>query len=300
MSAEKDISLDEKRVYDGDERKATLYVASGVGCVAVDVVDERVGGFELAVRGTARDVAAGGGVVAVATDADVLVGRVGTDTEETHVGGFEETGHGEAVAVSVVGAGADGPAVLAAGPDGDLSRLVLVGQTDAGDADWADCGSIDADIRALSGDLCAAADGVYRVGTGLTHVGLDDARDVSAAGTPRAATAAGLYRLGNGWLDELAGEATVVASDGGDTGTEDADAPERAHAVVRDAFVALAAGEWVAYPEQPDGTVVGVAYDRTTYLVTAEGRVLAAADDGWRGQSLGVPDVAGVVAVGPN
>jgi hypothetical protein len=297
MSAEKDISLDEKRVYDGDERKATLYVASGVGCVAVDVVDERVGGFELAARGTARDVAAGGGVVVVATDADVLVGRVGAGGEDTHVDAFEETGHGEAVAVSVVVEGVDGVAVLAADSDGAVSQLVLGGDADGGD--WADCGTVDAEIRALSGDLCAAADGVYRVGTDITHVGLDDARDVSATRSPRAATGAGLYRLGNGWLDELAGDATVVESDGGETGTGDTDEPERAHAVVDGELVALAGDDWVAYPDQPGGTVVGVAYDRTTYAVTAEGRVFAAADDGWRSQSLGVPDVTGVAAVGP-
>ncbi|WP_256295855.1 HVO_0234 family beta-propeller protein [Haloarchaeobius salinus] len=291
MSAEKDISLDEKRVYDGDERKATLYVAAGVGCVAVDVVDERVGGFELAARGTARDVAAGDDVVAVATDEGVLVGRVGAGGEDTHVDAFEGTGHGAAVAVSVV----DGPEILAASPGGDLSRLAV-----DGDGDWTDCGSVEGEVRALSGDLCAAADGVYRLDGEPTHVGLDDARDVSATGTPRAATADGLYRLGNGWLDELAGDATVVASDGGDTGTEDADEPERAHAVVDDELAALSAGEWVAYPDQPEGGVVGVAYDRTTYLVTEEGRVFAAAGDGWRSQSLGVPDVAGVAAVGPN
>ncbi|MFC4405234.1 HVO_0234 family beta-propeller protein [Haloarchaeobius iranensis] len=298
MSAEKDISLDEKRVYDGDERKATLYVASGVGCVAVDVVDERVGGFELVARGTARDVAAGGGVVAVATDDDVLVGRVGTHEEETHVGEFATTGHGEAVAVSVADTGADGPAVLAAAPDDGVSRLG-VGGGDVDEDDWTDCGSVESEVRALSGDLCAAVDGVYRVGSELTHVGLDDARDVSAVGAPRAATGDGLYRLGNGWLDELSGLATVVESDGGETGAADADEPERAHAVVDGEFVALSGDGWVAYPDQPDGTVVGVAHDRTTYLVTAEGRVFAAADDGWRGQSLGVPDVAGVAAVGP-
>lgn len=289
MSAEKDISLDEKRVYDGDERTATLYVASGVGCVAVDVVDERVGGFELATRGAAHDVAAGDGVVAVATDDDVLVGRVDAGADTAHVDRFEETGHGPAVAVSVID-----ETVLAAGPDGRLSRLAL-----DGDDDWTDCGTVDSEIRALSGDLCAAADGVYRVGSDPTHVGLDDARDVSATGTPRAATGDGLYRLGNGWLDELAGEATVVASDGGETGAGDADEPERAHAVVDGELVALSGGEWVGYPEQPEGGVVGVAYDRTLYLVTAEGRVYAAADDGWRSQSLGVPDVVGVAAVGP-
>ncbi|WP_440990372.1 HVO_0234 family beta-propeller protein [Haloarchaeobius baliensis] len=294
MSAEKDISLDEKRVYDGDERKATLYVASGVGCVAVDVVDERVGGFELATRGAAYDVAARDGVVAVATDEDVLVGRVGSGGEDTHVGEFEATGHGGAVAVSVV----DGPEILAASPEGDLSRLA-VGGGDA-DGDWTGCGSVDAEVRALSSELCAAEDGVYRVGTSLTHVGLDDAHDVSATGTPRAATGDGLYRLGNGWLDELTGDATVVESDGGETGTADADEPERAHAVVDGELVALSAGEWLTYPDQPEGTVVGVAYDRTTYLVTGEGRVFAAADDGWRSQSLGVPDVAGVATVGPN
>ena len=103
MSAEKDISLDEKRVYDGDERKATLYVASGVGCVAVDVVDERVGGFELVARGTARDVAAGGGVVAVATAEDVLVGR-GTEIkgDVTTRSGSVEIGPGVTVWGDVV------------------------------------------------------------------------------------------------------------------------------------------------------------------------------------------------------
>ncbi|WP_439027832.1 HVO_0234 family beta-propeller protein [Haloarchaeobius sp. DT45] len=262
MSADNDISLDEKRVYQGDKRETTVYVACGMGVVTVDVVEERVGGFELAHRCTARDVAAGDGLVAVATDEDVLVGP----------GEFEVSGFGPAVAV---GLSEDG--LLAAGEDGRVARY------DEGSGDWDDLGTCAGEARAIDGDLVAASDGVYRITDELTHAGLDDARDVATAGTPRAATGSGLYYLGNGWMDDLDGAFTLVASDG-----------ERSHAVGDGELYHLTDDGWEPHPHQPAGTFVDLDYGDTTYAVSSDGRFFAEAEDGWRHQLLGMPDVAAV------
>ncbi|WP_435348130.1 HVO_0234 family beta-propeller protein [Haloarchaeobius sp. HRN-SO-5] len=261
MSAEKDISLDEKRVYEGDQRETTVYVASGVGVVAVNVVDERVGGFELVARCTARDVAADEGAVAVATDEDVLVGPES----------FDGTGFGSAVAVDL---SADG--LLAADDDGRVARYE--------DGEWRALGTCAGAVRAIDGDLVAADDGVYRAtDDGLTHAGLDDVRDVATAGIPRAATAAGLYHLGNGWMDDADGDFTLVASDG-----------DRGHAVGDGDLYRLTDDGWEVHPNQPDATFVGVTYGDTTYAVGSDGRFFAEAPDGWRHQLLGMPDVVAV------
>ncbi|WP_267641158.1 HVO_0234 family beta-propeller protein [Haloarchaeobius amylolyticus] len=263
MSADNDISLDEKRVYSGDRRETTAYVASGMGVVTVDVVDERVGGFELAHRCSARDVAAGDGLVAVATDEAVLVGP----------GEFEASGFGPAVAVGLSGDG-----LLAAGQDGEIARY------DEVSGDWNALGTCEGDVRAIDGDLVAASDGVYRLTDDMAHAGLDDVRDVAASGIPRAATGAGLYYLGNGWMDHLDGEFTLVASDG-----------DRGHALGGGELLRLADdGRWQVHPHQPDAEFVDLDYGDTVYAVSADGRFFAEGEDGWRHQLLGMPDVAAV------
>ncbi len=263
MPDDDDIALSEKRMY-GERREATrAYLASGMGVAYVDASDDQVGRFGLERRCTARDVAGADGHLLVATDEDVLVGDEGA---------FDPAGFGPAVAVGV------GPTLLAAAEDGRVAAL------DQGD--WETLGDV-GDVRAIDGNLVATADGVYRRDDGLEPAGLDDVRDVATPG-PFAATADGVYRFDDGWELEVTGDATVVSSDG-----------ERAHAVVDGTLLERDAGEW-RDAGAPAGEVVDVAYDRATFAVTADGRVLldpVTAKDGapeWRTRSLGLADVVGV------
>jgi hypothetical protein len=270
MSADEDIGIDEKRVYDGDERATTVYVAASTGVVAVSVVAERVGGFELAARCTARDVASGPAGVAVATDDAVLLASGG--------GEFVETGFGPATAVAV-----HGDDLLAATEDGDVARYH--------DGSWRDLGSVTA-VAGMDGDLLATDDGVYRaLDDSLRHSGLASATDVAAAGVPLATTEDGLWQLGNGWLDVAQGDFRFVASDpGADPGTFG-----RAHAGTPEALYAHHDGEWTPTTEL-ERPVVDVAYGDTVYAVSADGRFAAESPDGWRHQELGVRGVAAATA----
>jgi|AntDeeMinimDraft_4_1070355.scaffolds.fasta_scaffold00142_26 hypothetical protein len=265
-----DISLSEKRVYEARREATRGYVASGVGVAHFDASDDQVGRFGLDHQCIARDVAGADGRLLVATDEDVFVGDDGA---------FESTGFGPAVAVAV------GDELLAAGPDGRVARL--------DDGAWETAGRV-ASVRAMDGDLLAAADGVYRAeradGWGLSHAGLEDVRDVAAVG-PLAATDSGLYApdtANGGWNRVLEGRVSVVASDG-----------EHAHAVVDGTLFERVDGAW-RDADAPTGTVVDVAYDRGTFAVTDDGRVLldpVSAKDGspgWRTRSLGLTDVVGV------
>lgn len=263
-------TIDEKRVFDDATGRETVYVASSVGVTAVSVSGNTVGEFSLAERCAARDISGVDGRLAVGTDDDVLVG-----------GAFEETGFGPAVAV-----GFDGDALLAADADGSVSRRA--------DDEWERVGSADGAVRAIDGDLAAADAGVYQVGDGLRYVGLDGARDVASGETVFAATDDGLYRLGNGWLDELDGEFRVVSTGGG-----------RAHAATADTLYERRDGDWTAVELPVDEPVAGVARGAAApprngdavYAVTETGTFLADAGDGWRSRSLGLPDVAGVAVI---
>lgn len=256
---DEDITIDEKRVYDEKAGATTAYVGTSTGLARVNVSDDIVGEFSLEYRGAVVDVAADGRL-AVATPEDVLL--------ETG-GRFVETGFGPATAV-----GFDGDP-LAAG-DGRLARY---------DDGWETVAEID-DVRAISGGLVAAADGVYR--TDGTPVGLDAVNDVAADDDLLAATDEGLYYLANGWMQAREGTFRVVAA-----------AESRAHAATDEALF-----EWTAESADKDdwsqvdfpvgGQVAGVAYDEATYVVTEDGTFLANAGDGWRHRSLGLPGVVGV------
>ena len=298
--------IEEKRVYGDRTGRTELLVAAAMGVLAVDVSDDRVGGFGVAHRCVPADVATSGGRVAVATDEDVLV-------REPDSRAFGATGFGPAAAV-----GFDDGTPVAAGLDGRVARLDGGHEGESGrgangsgasgsggsssgasgadgaddaegavDADvdahgpaWTELGYIDAGIRAIDGRLLAAADGVYRL-PALDFAGLDDARDVAAAG-PLAATGDGLYSLGNGWMDELEGAFQAVTSDG-----------RNAHAATQEAFYERRAGDWRAVELPEDGRVVDVAYGDAVYAVTADGSVVAEGEDGWRSHPLGVDGVVG-------
>lgn len=261
-------SIDEKRVYDEKTGRTDAYLATAAGVARVSVSGDIVGEFALTHRCTARDVAAAGTRLAVATDRDVLVGP------PDDLAGTE---FGPATAVDF----RDG-AVAAGG--GRVARLREAG-TEAGE--WDELGRV-ADVRAVSGDLLAAADGVHRLDG--AHVGLSDARDVTTTGTPLAATGDGLYRLGNGWMAVLDGDVRTVASDGG-----------RVHAATPDVLYERRDGErdgWDAVDTPVDEPVVGVAYGEAeagaVYAVTADGTVLVDAGDGWQSRSLGLPGTCAI------
>ena len=254
-----DIGIDEKRVYADREGSTTAFVAAGAGVVRVEVAGDIVGEFGLERRCDARDVAAAGGRVAVATAEDVLVGTGD---------GLEPTGFGPADAVDY----RDDDGLVAAG-DGRVARR-------GGDG-WATLAG-PSGVRAVDGDLVAAADGLHRLDG--TPVGLEDVADVAATGRPLAATPAGLYRLANGWVIDVEGSFRVVAADG-----------DRAHAVTADALYERDGDDWrVDLPVTEP--VADVAHGEGTYVVTEPGTVLIRTDNGWRHRSLGLSDVTAVAA----
>ncbi|WP_336001051.1 HVO_0234 family beta-propeller protein [Halorientalis halophila] len=260
------ISLDEKRVYGEKTGTTELYVAAELGVAVVAVSADIVGEFSLAHRCAARDVAAGPEFLAVATDEDVLV---------SHEGSYADTDFGPAVAV-----GFDKGDLLAAGPDGRVARRE--------DQGWTELGTV-ADVRAIDGGLLGAADGIYRVGDGLEHVGLSDVRDVATGGTPLAATGDGLYYLGPGWAKALDGAFTAAAS-----------APDRGHAATADALYEHTDDEWSEVDVPTDEPIAAVAHgpEAGAYAVTERGTVLVSVGDGWRDRALGLPGVS-AVAVAP-
>ncbi|WP_135806088.1 HVO_0234 family beta-propeller protein [Halorussus marinus] len=268
-----DISIDEKRVYDGSDESVPVYVVGEFGVAAIETSDDLVGEFGLKHQCTARDAAGRDGRLAVATDEDVLVATGD---------GFGALGVGPAVAV---GFGTDGDLVAALG-DGRVIR-------ERGDS-WTELGEV-ADARAVDGDFLAGASGVYRATSGgLRQVGLNEARDVSAAETPLAATDDGLYRLGNGWLAELEGAFRAVsASPAGADQTASAGDLGEAHAATDAALFEFAEGAWRTVSLPVEEAIV--ALDRGSdgaYAMTAEGTFLLSVGDGWRSQPVGLRESA--------
>lgn len=267
--------LAEKRVYAGRDGARELVVAASLGLVVVSLAGGRVGEFGLARRCTPADLAVAIGSdgdsarLAAATDADVMV------ASEPEVDALEPTDFGPAIGVTFH----DDQAVAAA-PGGRLA----VHENGA----WTTLGELAAAPTALDGDLVATAGGVVRVVEGALHeAGLREVNDVArVAGVPLAATADGLYELGNGWLDVLAGDIRLVAG-----------APDgRAHAATADAFYERADGGWRPVDLPLDGPVAAVAYGERSYAVTAAGDLLVEADDNWRAHPLGVAGVVAAVA----
>ncbi|PSP77179.1 hypothetical protein BRC81_10345 [Halobacteriales archaeon QS_1_68_20] len=274
------------RIYDDRTGKQDVYVASGQG-VAVVEVSHRVGRFRLDRRCTARDVAAADGLVAVATDEDVLL-LDRADESDAESGGeapgdesaeYVETGFGPASAV-----GFDEGALVAAGDDEfDIGRLLHPREDPT---EWLTVADVDAPVRAIDGPLLAADDGVYQLTADeIADVGLDDARDVAAVG-PFAATGDGCYRLGPGWTRDLEDAFDVVAAASSDGELA------LAHAATADALYAFD-GEWDER-EVAESPVADVAYGATTYAVTADGTFLADGGDRWERRSLGLRDVVAV------
>ncbi|GAB6879983.1 hypothetical protein JCM17823_22570 [Halorubrum gandharaense] len=320
--ADDDISIEEKRVYAGTAGRTDAYVATADGLVRVAASGDKIGSFELVADVAASDVAVYGGdpedgaaghsapVLAVATETDLLVAALDddADTDGTADPDLHPVGFGPAAAVGVYD-----DAFLVAGADGTVARVDPDVEADAGGEPAADgaaaatpLGTV-SDPRAVDGPLVAAADGVHRVverGTDgeatLESVGLDDVADVAGSGVPLAATPEGVYWLGNGWMDALAGETTRVAADG----------DGHAMAVVDDELYVRtgtdgAGGSWdadawtpatlpVAEPPVALGYGPGV-----SAVVTAAGTLCLDAGDGWRHQVIGIRDAKAVALTPP-
>lgn len=283
--------VEAKRVFADQRPATTLLVATGTGLARVSVSDDVVGEFTLVHTEPAADVAAADGSAVVAGADDVLV----TAGER-----FVETGFGPATAVDV-----DDVPVAAGG--GRVARLELPDGREAdpdrsadpavpGPGEWSTVGELSS-VRAIDGDLVAAATGVHRLDG--THVGLDGALDVAAAG-PLAATGEGLYALANGWMRALEGSFRVAAAHPGGP----------AHAATAEALYVrpTPGGSWATVDLPVAEPVADVAYGPprsdgpdddgpvVTYVATEAGTVLVDAGDGWRRRSIGLPDV-GRVAV---
>ncbi|WP_158058203.1 HVO_0234 family beta-propeller protein [Halorussus halophilus] len=277
------VSIEEKRVYRGTGNSTPVYVAGDFGVAGVETSDDLVGEFGLEHQCTARDVAGRNGRVAVATDEETLV--YGTE-------GFEPLEVGASTAV-----GFDGEDLLVAREDGAVFR------EDGGG--WRQLGRLE-DVRAIDGPLLAAESGVYRAqARDLDHVGLADARDVSTEGVPLAATADGLYTLGNGWMEVLEGEFVAVSA------TENTGKLGRAHAAGEDGLFGYD-DEWHSVEIPTEGSVVTLAhgddvYESSTegdsedvvrhdavYAATEDGDFLLSVGDGWRKQVLGLPGVKAI------
>jgi len=275
--------ITEKRVYDDDAGVTEVFVAAGIGVVSVSISADRVGRFGVVRRCSPRDVAGGDGLLAVATDEDVLVRDHRGPTSDDDA--FASTAFGPASAVGVRNG-----TVLAGDGDGRIVRR--------GGEGWADVGTIDASVVAIDGPLLATDDGVYRVrgegdDTAVEPAGLEAANDVAARG-PFAAADDGLYALGNGWMREVEGRFGAVA----------ATSREHAHAAVLPedtddarqhsdgAFYERHDGGWRAVDLPVEGPIADVAEGERPYALTIEGTLLIGPE--WRSRSLGVDDIVGI------
>ena len=268
--------LAEKRVFADRAGATTVLVGATPGLVRVSVSDAQVGEFGVVEDCTPTDLAAatdpdpaGGCRLAVATDEDVLLGAPGADDA------LEPSGFGPAVAVTL----RDGRP-LAAGPEGRLAAY---------DDGWSAVGELPGPATALDGDLVGTAEGVLRLVDGeLRPAGLADVTDIArAAGMPLAATGAGLYELGNGWLDVLEGAFSLAAG-----------APDgRAHAVGGSRCYRRTDSAWEPLALPVDEAVGAAAYGPRTYLLTDGGDLLIEDGDGWRHHPLGLGAVTAAVAL---
>ena len=313
--AEDDISIEEKRVYAARAGRTDAYVATELGVVRVAISGDKIGEFELAIRGPARDVAVldrpeGAGLLAVATDDHLLVGRIG-----------EAAGNVDPVEVDGVDApvavGVHAGSFLVASETGAVSRVGAIGESEADHDERLETtverlGTV-ADPRTVDGPLVAGEDGVHRVvdgpsGARVESVGLHDVRDVAGAGVPLAATPDGLYWLGNGWMDALDGSFDVVAADGdghamavGDgtlfvhAGTSDAERDPENLGDTGDTVRGWNADAWDESTLPIDERPAALGYGPgLSVAVTETGTVCVDAGDGWRHRSVGVRGVASV------
>lgn len=307
--AEDDISIEEKRVYAGTAGRTDAYVATGGGVVRVALSADKVGAFDMVSREPARDVA-----VLPRVDGPDLLGVAGTEGFRVAAVG-DELDFAAVDTDSAVAVGTYAGAFLVAFEDGGIERVTVEDDSpEASPRDSTRIGEV-TDPRAIDGPLIAAGDGVYRIvanvgqdspESGIAAVGLDDARDVAGAGMPLAATAAGLYWLGNGWMTTREGDAATVAADGdghamavvdGDLIVHDPGhaAGDEADVDAEPTDAGWDADAWTVTDLPVDEEAVALGYGPgLSVVVTAAGTLCVDAGDGWRHQVVGVRDVGGV------
>ncbi|MEF8820985.1 MAG: hypothetical protein V5A52_01795 [Halovenus sp.] len=277
-----DNASEERQLFGDRREERTLFVASELGVTRIAVAAAQVGEFSLIERCPATDVAADAETLLVGTDESVLV-----DTGD----GLDSLEFGPAVAVGI-----DDDWLYAASPNGTVARfdrdLLTEGNTPAESTAWETISEVTGPRR-FDGDLLAAEGGVYRVGTSLELLGLDDVHDVSRAG-PLAATASGLYYHEDGeWVSAHDGTATAVVSDA-----------DSAHAVIDGALFERVDGDWQELDGPTDSQPTLLAYVGTLSVIDAAGSISVAADPetstdghgGWRSQALGLRGPTGAAS----
>ena len=283
-------TLTEKRVFGAKTGVTDVFVATDAGVAAVTVSADQIGTFGLASREPATAVAATADRLVVGTDegllgADIDAAGRSADVPDPTFAAID----GDTIdAVSAVDLTPEG--LLVADGDGVIYRGEHAGAVTEPPA-WKRLGATD-EVRAIDAGLLAAADGVYRVDDdGLTNTGLTDVRAVTGVGQPLAATADGLFRLGNGWQSVAEGAFRAVAADG----------HGHAHAVGEAGLLVRSAddGAWTTTTPPVEAPIVDLAADRgIVAAVTDDGTLGVTAGDGWRHQRLGLPGARGVAIGG--
>jgi len=262
-----DASAD-RRLFERGRETTAAFVACGPGIARVEVAADRIGQYTLAHRCTPRAVAASDEHVVAGTAEGVVVDSGG---------GFERVGE----ETDVVAVGLDGEHALAATAGGRVRRHAL------GTGDCETVGEVSSPRR-FEGTLLAAADGLYRVGTELDALGIDDVRDCASgtAGT-FAATDTGLFRFADGtWHQEYGTESHVVIASG-----------DRVDAVDTGGVLERVEGAWRRFGDA-EAAPVDLAHGTRLYGVTADGTLLVETDPdmltndrgGWRSHPLGLRD----------
>jgi len=282
-------TLTEKRVFGAKTGVTDIFVSTDSGVAAVTVSADQIGAFGLAHRGSATAVAATADRLVVGTDEGLLAADIDAAGRSADVAdpAFEAIGGDTINAVSAVALTSEG--LIVADGDGVIYRGEHA-ETVTEPPVWERLGGTD-EVRAIDVGLLAAADGVYRIDDdGLTNAGLTDVRAVTGVGQPLAATADGLFRLGNGWQSIAEGAFRSVAADG----------HGHAHAVGDAGLLVRAAEEsaWTTTTPPVEAPIVDLAADRGIVVgITEAGTLCVTAGDGWRHQRLGLPG-ARSVAIG--
>lgn len=252
------VPIDEDRVYAGGRREATLLVATEGGLVRASVTGDRVGRFGIVWQGDVYDVAADDDRIVIATAEGVLTGAEPSDLASTSID-----------SATAVGVSEDGWVV----GDSD-GRIFTVegGQTRS-------IGQV-AHINAIDPPLIGTTDGLYRL-PDLVDSGLSVVGDVSAQPIPLAATSAALYKLGNGWISAMDGDATLVTGE----------PSGMAAAVVDGTLYRLRDGDWHTAALPTDSSIADIGVGPALYVVTVDGVVFVDAGDGWRHRTLGISPV---------